>query len=73
MTIGLWIEKKLKADDRSVSWLCKNMGLHQPTVSNWKTGKFHPNLKMMKRVVNFLADHLDLDRKELWFEILELE
>jgi predicted transcriptional regulator len=73
MTIGLWIEQKLQTDDRSVTWLCQNMGVGQATVSNWKTGKFNPNLEMMKRVVNFLADRLNLDRKELWLEILELE
>jgi hypothetical protein len=73
MNIGLWLESKLRTENKSMAWLCDKMEITKATPSRWKTGKHEPNLKMTKRIVLFLSSEFDLNREELWLEILEIE
>ena len=73
MNIGLWLESKLRKENKSMTWLCEELGITQATPSRWKKGAYQPNLGMIKRIVNFISSEFDLDRKELWLEILEIE
>ncbi len=53
------VVQSLKAQDRSLSWLSRQLGVHRTTVSTWVAGKFEPNRGNKIAIAHILNESME--------------